>query len=772
MRLLYLHIFLLLLLTACSSGGNSEQISEDLADRMSDSLEFDGGELEETPMPEGQESPEAPQLTKVESEEPLRIGDPFVIELETDFNNPQTINRVLMQVVGSSKHFVINTGVVVTEDKKMITLSGILKADEELKGLKVTMLFALKTEDGSLGLSRELKIAVTEEDVRGTSTELETDDPLWSNIPRPDTLSSDEAPQILRIEAPEIVIVDEPFDVAIFSRSSEATSILLTTIGNDECLTTTFDEKTVQDNYTVYKFEMKIPNKNILEQKLVILFALQKDDDTTGLFVPKTFILKSSSSTDGDEDTVDRESIIQKCEEHNICCIGGFPTNEFKSCEPLTTATSDETYRSLCVDGECIALSVRKIVDDSSTPNLSPVNSFDLSPTGKWLVSVHDDGVARVYSLKDDTEIKSFGTDLEDTGGFISPLNTVSYHPLYNVFAVGSANGYLVSYDVENERLLSRTAFGSYKINSVEYSPDGTFLALSKTELETLKARQINYFDLFIQDSQLTLWVYENPNAEFHTVGFFNETDLAYAASTSEFAVMNLNKSENTFTAKPTDVVNDTTDNNAQWNAVSISPDGKLFAGAGCVEEDSTSSDNPAACLSSRLEIKTTDLAESTQFQDIRIDKSLMTAVAFSPGGNQIAYAYCKNLLRASSLENCDSAKITLVNINSGEEIYTFEKHNAPVTHLAFDPYANQLISSDREGLIFIWDIYPFADENTEFCKSDEDCDNKYFCNMKKHLCSPNQCNDSIDNNGDSARDTEDDYCSAVIGAKVELPVQ
>jgi len=759
--------FLLAFIAACSSGGHSEQISEDLADRMSDSLEFDGGELEESPMPTGFEGANAPQLSKVLSAQPLRIGDPFVIELETNFSEPQLVDRVLMQIVGSKKHFVIKTGVIKQDGLNKMILSGVLEADDKLKGLQVTMRFALQTREGILGLPRALRIEVTEEEARSSSaTELNADSANWKQAQRPDSISDEFAPQIIAIEGPKEVRTESIVTIKLISLSNEATKVILTSIGNDQCLTTELIDREEDEKTTTYKVQIRIniSQAGSLVQKRVLLFALQNSDGATGLFVPWSFILLAAQESDGDIDD-ERESILPKCEETSICCVAGQAVLEGRPCEQFQNVNNEEIYHSLCVEGFCTGLEVRKLVDpELDIAHFSAVNDFDISPSGKLVAAAYEDGVARVYDSENDSV-----TRFSEESRTPIPFTSVSFHPEKNQIAVGNTGGLLVSYNLTDESALSKTTHDGYEILDLAYSPDGTFLAISKKESVAIGNEPQNYLGFLQQDSSLNFWVVDQSSNEYHTVGFLAEGYLAYAVADFEFVTLNLNTDLKQLAGNPKDEVNDITDDSANWAVAAVSYDGSLFAAAGCIREESSSDTEPLACVTSRLEIKSTDKEiQTASFNDVTLLDSLITAVAFSPGGNNLAIAYCKKILTAQSLIQCDKAEIMLVNTTDGSTVQTMEKHTAEITRLMFDPYANQLISSDKAGLIYLWDISPYADENLDFCKSHDDCDNSTYCNFKVHRCISDQCRDQLDNNADQSLDIDDDYCQEE-GARVEI---
>ncbi len=147
--------------TACSKkSSSSEKISQALADRLTGSMSIEGGTLKEGEPPTGNETPEAPQITKIEAPEVLHPGIPFTVRLTTLFSQPEEIDKAIVHVVHSSNYLVVNASPVKTSDGWVVTLNGVLGEEMSLMGKNFELEYALQTKSGMTGTYKRKNLEI------------------------------------------------------------------------------------------------------------------------------------------------------------------------------------------------------------------------------------------------------------------------------------------------------------------------------------------------------------------------------------------------------------------------------------------------------------------------------------------------------------------------------------------------------------------------------------------------------------------------------------
>jgi len=111
-------------------------------------------------------------------------------------------------------------------------------------------------------------------------------------------------------------------------------------------------------------------------------------------------------------------------------------------------------------------------------------------------------------------------------------------------------------------------------------------------------------------------------------------------------------------------------------NAVAWSNDLEYFASA--------SSDNT---------VKLWDARQLKLIMTLTFHQCDVTAVSFDPTSNYLASGDCKG-------------NVHLVHVRSGKCINTFTGHTDAITQIAFDPISNRFISSGRDSIISLWDMF------------------------------------------------------------------
>ena len=105
--------FFALIPASCSKkSSNAEKISQALADRLTDAMNFDDGTIVDNVPPPGSDAPEAPQIVKINAPAKLHPGVPFTVRLTTVYDKPKELDKAIVHVTKSSKHLVINASLV------------------------------------------------------------------------------------------------------------------------------------------------------------------------------------------------------------------------------------------------------------------------------------------------------------------------------------------------------------------------------------------------------------------------------------------------------------------------------------------------------------------------------------------------------------------------------------------------------------------------------------------------------------------------------------
>lgn len=82
----------------------------------------------------------------------------------------------------------------------------------------------------------------------------------------------------------------------------------------------------------------------------------------------------------------------------------------------------------------------------------------------------------------------------------IYPVNAISFHPVYNTFATGGADGYVSIWDGFNKKRLCHFHRYPMSISSLAFSPDGNYLAIASSYmLENSSGDEIQPDNIFIR---------------------------------------------------------------------------------------------------------------------------------------------------------------------------------------------------------------------------------------------------------------------------------
>jgi|GEM_PF-4464167 len=158
------------MLITCDLSGDTEEISKELTNRMTESMNFTGGQIEESPPPESSTSSDYPQIKDIEAPEKIEIGYAFSVKIIPDTETSQDFQGVMVWIRGSERHVriplnnpvsngasrfaIINTG------DNSITVEGYLNYEPDLAGKTYGIFFALFGDEEITGIQTKWKLKV------------------------------------------------------------------------------------------------------------------------------------------------------------------------------------------------------------------------------------------------------------------------------------------------------------------------------------------------------------------------------------------------------------------------------------------------------------------------------------------------------------------------------------------------------------------------------------------------------------------------------------
>ena len=298
-----------LLAGQCSTGDNASDIAGDLADRLTDALDFENGDTQEGSAPEGSSDAGAPQIVNLVAPTEMRMGEPFALELYTTFVTPADITGAIVAVRNAAKHISVSAVTVPVATQHVMYLTGVLTADSELMGKDFEITVALHTSAGATGMY--VTWGVTVLNLQGAAggnyvSSMDAGGGTWSDTGRPPASNADTVPQISTVEGPDQLRVGESFNISLVSANSAVrsgvTAIIATLPGSAGYKKITSFQTGERDGSMVYVVQGKLGIDAVVMRNMVVLWALQNNTGDTGVFVPWTAQVDTSSNTDGDED--------------------------------------------------------------------------------------------------------------------------------------------------------------------------------------------------------------------------------------------------------------------------------------------------------------------------------------------------------------------------------------------------------------------------------------------------------------------------------------
>ena len=254
-RLLFLSLCLLSLMlvagTGCDSGGDAEEIGKSIEDRLSEALEFDGGERIDGSPPEGLSDASAPQIDGVMMSRTLYTGSGVASELQSDYGQAEKVVGAIVYVEGAESYWKISKEMI----QQVVLLTGRLKEDAEILGKDFTLKFALqasiigaarlrddptarmKANDLLTGAYVPVAVTVSEEKLPDTDEQLSgmtVDGAEVINESPPTGSSGAQAPQISSIEAPREIAPTQSVKVLLRSDFTETVTAAILAVPDGE----------------------------------------------------------------------------------------------------------------------------------------------------------------------------------------------------------------------------------------------------------------------------------------------------------------------------------------------------------------------------------------------------------------------------------------------------------------------------------------------------------------------------------------------------------
>ncbi len=158
----YLLLIAALFFQSCADDSDAGEIAGELAERLTAALEFDGSEVvDEMPPPVGDAGEEA-QITELTAPDSIRVGEPFVLEVTTDWPKPEEVNMAVVWVKGSSRHIWVTQDIYPEGASFNADMGGLLKNDPELVGKTFIVAVSLQLHTQTSGEYVEWEFEITE----------------------------------------------------------------------------------------------------------------------------------------------------------------------------------------------------------------------------------------------------------------------------------------------------------------------------------------------------------------------------------------------------------------------------------------------------------------------------------------------------------------------------------------------------------------------------------------------------------------------------------
>ena len=362
--------------SGCSSGGNAENIAKELDDRLTEALEFDGGERIDGTPPEGLSDSNAPQIVEVKMGQTLYTGSGIATELQSDFGNPERVEGAIVYVEGAGSYWQISKEMI----QKVILLTGRLKEDAEILGKDFTLKFALqasiigaarlrddltarmKANDLLTGAYVPVAVTVSEEKLPDTDEQLSgmtVDGAEVINESPPTGSSGAQAPQISSIEAPREIAPTQSVKVLLRSDFTETVTAAILAVPDGE---SHMEITGTLENGTLIVTGSFVGRNLQAGDVLTFLWALKSEGGKVGQY--RTWIVTVAEEAvhdgdqvqpDGDQDEmVDGDTDLDLEQEPDIeQIVDGDPEEEIPSPIPEFLTVTPGSFWMGSPDGNC-----------------------------------------------------------------------------------------------------------------------------------------------------------------------------------------------------------------------------------------------------------------------------------------------------------------------------------------------------------------------------------------------------------------------------------
>lgn len=777
---------LLLALWVAGCGGKSRagDIADSLEDRLTDALNFEDGQREDGAPGEGSDSAEAPQVLNAQLPEALRLGEPFVVAIETAFDAGERPLKAVVYVKGASRHIHVEARMLPSALGKQMMLFGVLSVDLDLRDKRFELEVALKTQDGIMGMPYGWPLTIRDEapqELPGEPIDLvNLTGEEWFDSGRPEGEAGENAPQIRRIEGPASFPVGLSRQVGPVSRNvakpDDVVAVLLSVPGNPGYKRSrSISPRDIADGI-FFGVDVTLNAQVPVGSRMVLLFALENEEGRVGLFRPYVFTAVEEGWSDGDEpdgdrpdgdtdgdsdgdrpdgdtdgdsdgdepdgddpdgdsdgDEPDGDDPECVCELVNDCCDGCLAINENGICE----ATLDDAWTGYCHEGACVSLTRS---DKSLFEDAPYIESCVLSPDGNSLATATG---GRIHFW----DMNSSFAPIYDLDGGVSEVGFVTdmaYSPDGSRLLVSFSMTHLLSFDMTlpNPEVSAAwfslgTAFGPS--GRLVFSADGAVLwvvANSMTAYRVALPGMTFFSSPFASPpwraatGDKVAWMERMgtgqllASANADNFQFFDLLDPGLVRVGPGFA--------------------------QGLEGLAVSPLGNEIAVLACLERNMETQLCTNFAVSRWRPDQATPLAERT------LNLPAPLALAWSPEGNTLAVAYC---VSPESATFCQGSAVLLLDRTTLETRHVMANVSDRIIQIFHDRRGETLFALSEFAKVTSWQLGPFSPPFTWECDVNLRCGAGYFCDLYTHRCRRDACRDNVDNDSDGMTDQDDPDC-------------
>ena len=286
------------------------------------------------------------------------------------------------------------------------------------------------------------------------------------------------------------------------------------------------------------------------------------------------------------------------------------------------------------------------------------IESLAFSPDGRYVVSIDNDGVLKLWDVSSEREIRTFNVP----SGSIYDMYSVAYSPdgKHIVSSATLTTSYaVILWDVSSGRKVRTFQGHDRKVNVVAFSSDGKYV-VSGDHGGTIKLWDVS------SGREVQTFIGHG--------GYVESVNLSsndkYVVAAGEHDIINL------WEVSSGNVIKTFKGHSGRFRSVAFSPDGKYVATGG---DDKT--------------IKLWEVSTKKVIKTLKGHISEVTAVAFSPDGKYIVSGDDNGTLKFWDIATT-SALLTL-----------YEKDSAKANSVVFSPDGRHVVSGDDHGALKFWDL-------------------------------------------------------------------